>query len=431
MKRKPVRLKNFCQRLLASAAFLFASALSTMAQEAAPKASPPATPQQKLLDQLRALVAREPAHVGALYTAARVAAGSGDHAQAADWLDKLEKVGMDDALDDDDFSAFSKTPAYLERAARFAKAAPPIGKALSWAETSCADLLPEGTAWDAKRGALLVSSGRQRAVFAIERSGACKRLTALKEERLLAVLGMMVDTRTDSLWVATTAAPFMIDATPADANSARLTRIDLATGNVLASHRVGEGVMLNDLTMNAGGVIFVTDSRGGRIFRLRPGAEALEPLVTNQELEGPNGIVALDDGDLLVADFHGLARIRVEGKDQARVTRLSTPGNLYLGGIDGLARSGAQIIAIQNLVGRSRIWSITLDAKGPGVASARVLLRGHPDFLNPTTGAIAGRQFLFVADTKLQNPLPGGALTPLPQGRKGHRILAVDVGALE
>lgn len=425
-----MRARQFLLRPLFTGIFLLGAAFPATAQEGAPKTPAIPAPQQKLLDQLRELAAREPAHVGALYTAARVSASVGDHAQAAEWLDRLEKAGMDDELDDDDFGAFAQTPAYRERAARFAKAAPPIGMASQWAETSCADLLPEGTAWDARRKRLLLSSGRQRAVFAIDKSGACKRLTAVGEERLLAVLGMIVDAKTDSLWVATSAAPFMVDAKPADASSARLTRIDLATGAVVASHRLGDGAMLNDLTLSAEGAIYVTDSRNGRIFRLRPDAAQLEPLIDDQTLEGPNGIVALDDGDLLVADFHGLSRVRVEGKkDRARVTRLSTPGGLYLGGIDGLARNGAQIIAIQNLVGRSRIWSITLDAKAPRVVEARILLRGHPDFLNPTTGAVAGRQFLFVADTKLQNSLPTGGLSSLPRGRTGHRILAIDLGA--
>lgn len=391
--------------------------------------APPSAPaaQPSVLDELRALLAREPGHIGALYTAARMAAGAGDHAQAMVWLDRLEKVGLGDELDPDDFAAFAQTPAYRQRAARFAKAAPAVGTAALWAETACADLLPEGTAWDAKRSVLLISSGRQRAVFAIDRRGACRRVTLAREDRLLAVLGMQVDARSDSLWVATTAAPFMIDAATADANSARLSRIDLASGAVVASYRVGDGVLLNDLALGPDGTVYVTESRANRLYCLRPGAAQLGPLVTSQPLEGPNGIVALEGGDLLVADFHGLSRVRIDAGERAQVSRLATPGGIYLGGIDGLARRGAQVIGIQNLVGRSRIWSITIDPHGPRVTQARVLLRGHPDFLNPTTGAVVGSQFLFVADTKLQKPLPSGSLSALPAGRVGHRILALDL----
>lgn len=414
---------------VAGVLFLLGSMQPVGAGDGAPSPPAPSTPQPGLLDELRSHLAREPRHVGALYTAARTAAGAGDHTQAAAWLDRLEEVGLGDELDADDFGSFAQTSAYRERAARFARAAPPMGTAAAWAETSCADLLPEGTAWDAKRGVLLVSSGRQRAVFAIDARGACRRLTAAREERLLAVLGMLVDARSDSLWVATTAAPFMIDAASAEASSARLTQIDLASGAIRSSFRLGDGVMLNDLAMTPDGTIYVTESRAGRIYRLRPGAAQLAPLTTDQTLEGPNGIIALAGDELLVADFHGLARLRPELDGKARVTRLATPGGIYLGGIDGLARHGSQVIGIQNLVGRSRIWALTLDPNSPRISAARVLLRGHPDFLNPTTGAVAGGQLLFVADTKLQKPLPGGALSPLPSGRSGHRILAIDLAA--
>lgn len=406
------------------------SAAGIRAGEGTTSAPPKPEAPPSVLDELRALLRREPRHVGALYTAARFAAAAGDQAQAAGWLDRLAEVGLGDELDDDDFGPFAQTPSYRTRAARFAQAAPPLGTASTWAETSCADLLPEGTAWDEKRGRLLLSSGRQRAVFAVDRRGTCRRLTPLREERLLAVLGMRVDARHDALWVATTAAPFMLAATSADAESARLTRIDLASGAIVASYRVGGGAMLNDLALLPDGTLYVTESRGSRLYRLRPGAAQLTALATTEPLDSPNGIVELDGGELLVADFHGLLRVRPEAADQARVTRLATPAGLYLGGIDGLARYGSGAVAIQNLVGRSRIWSITLDPQAARVAEARLLLRGHPDFLNPTTGAVVGRTLLFVADTKLQKPLPDGALSPLPPGRSGHKILALELPGL-
>ena len=388
-------------------------------------ASPP--PQPTVPDELAAVLAREPEHVGALYTAARMAAGAGDPAQATAWLDRLAKVGLGDELDADDFGSFAQTPAYRERAAHFASAAPPIGSAWRWAETKCADLLPEGTAWDAKRRRLLVSSGRQRAVFAIDPRGTCRRLTPAREDHLLAVLGMWVDAKTDSLWVATTAAPFMLGAATADAKSARLVRIHLESGAVVSAYGLANGALLNDLAMTVDGSVVVTESRASRLYLLRPGAAQLVPLATSQPLDGPNGIIALDGGDLLVADFHGLSRVHIDSNDRARLTRLATPGGIYLGGIDGLARHGSQVIGIQNLVGRSRIWSLTLASRAAAIAEARVLLRGHPDFVNPTTGVVIGPQFLFVADTKLQKPLPDGTLSALPPGRTGHRILALDL----
>ena len=405
-------------------------AASTAVAGAAPAnesaaASAGQTPHQRLLARLSALVDKEPNHVGAMYTAAKVAAGINDQPQALSWLDRLERIGLGDQLEPTDFGAMVDTPAFRERAERFTRAAPPVGAARVWNETRCGDVLPEGTAWDAKRSELLISSGRQRNVVAVSASGACRMLVAAPDERLLAVLGMAVDAASDTLWVASAAAPFMLNARPADEGTARLTRIDLASGKVLASFAMTGGAMLNDLAIAGDGTIYVTESRGGRVVRLARGGAQLEPVVAEKTFEGPNGIVALANGDLLVADFHGLWRIASPAAANPAIRRLTTPNQLYLGGIDGMARSGNRIVGIQNLIGRSRIWMLTLDADATQVTDARVLLRGHADFMNPTTGAIAGNRFLLVADPNLQQALPSGALSALPAGRTGHRVLEV------
>ena len=86
------------------------------------------------------------------------------------------------------------------------------------------------------------------------------------------------------------------------------------------------------------------------------------------------------------------------------------------------------MIGIQNLVGRTRIWSLTLDPKARRVTGAKVLMRGHPDFRNPTTAVVVGDRLMFVADPKLQSATPSGDVTPLPAGRSGHRVLEIPVG---
>ena len=405
----------------------WAFATHAAAGSAAPSA--PADPQRQLLAALTELLQRQPDHVGAIYVAARTAASLGDESVALQWLDRLAAVGLDDELDPDDFGALAQTDAYRERAARFAAAAPPVGKAERTVEMKCGDLLPEGTAYDPRRREVLVSSGRRRTVIAVSADGRCRDVVPSGDAGLLAVLGMSVDPATDSLWVASTAAPFMIDAKPAETGRAALSRIDLAKGRVVASYPLSGPGMLNDLARGPDGSVYVTESRGGVVYRLAPRGAALQAIVPPEALESPNGIVALPDGSLLVADFDGLARIVDPAGPKPAVERLATPGNLYLGAIDGLALAGGRVIGIQNLVGRSRIWSLAIDAGRRRVAAAKVLLRGHADFLNPTTGVVVGGRFVFVADPKLQTARPDGTLTGLPAGRTGHRMLELAVDA--
>lgn len=73
------------------------------------------------------------------------------------WLDKLAEIGLDDEIDPDDFGPLTLTPGFLERVARFADKARPIGSASQLLELQCSNLLPEGTAFDSKRDELLIS----------------------------------------------------------------------------------------------------------------------------------------------------------------------------------------------------------------------------------------------------------------------------------
>ena len=84
----------------------------------------------------------------------------------------------------------------------------------------------------------------------------------------------------------------------------------------------------------------------------------------------------------------------------------------------------SNIVAIQNLVGRGRVWRLRVNAEAAHVDDLQLLLRQHPDLRNPTTGVVVGRRFLFVADPNLQ-VFADNAVTPAPDGRRGHRILAL------
>ncbi len=156
------------------------------------------------------LLRREPRHVGAHYIAARVAARSGDSARALGFLTRLADLGLGDELEPDDFPGVRDGAPYRALAQRFAAAAPAVGAARMWTETACADFLPEGTAWDAKRSELLLSSGRLRTVVAVRSDGGCREVVPRADTGLLAVLGMVVDAPHDALWVASTAAPYAI-----------------------------------------------------------------------------------------------------------------------------------------------------------------------------------------------------------------------------
>ena len=257
--------------------------------------------------ELDALIAREPAHVGALHHAARTAANAGDGDRAVAYLRVLADRGFDDALEPADFAALADRADYREIARRL-EAASVVGTPALHAETQCLDVLPEGAAFDSARDRFLMSSGRQRNVISVDADGRCSDVLPPGDDRLLAVLGMDVDAERDTLWVASATAPFMRDAASAKAGETRLSRIDLATGRVLASYAPANAGLLNDLDLLPDGRIAVTDSIAGTVYLLDPSADSptLQPVLPTGSFEGPNGIVALPDGQLVVTDFHAL-----------------------------------------------------------------------------------------------------------------------------
>ncbi|MEF9978441.1 MAG: hypothetical protein RR969_09615 [Thermomonas sp.] len=375
--------------------------------------------------ELDALIAREPAHFGALHHAARTAANAGDGDRAIAYLRALADAGFDDALEPADFSSLADRSDYREIARRL-EAASAIGTPTLHAETHCLDVLPEGAAFDSARDRFLMSSGRRRNVIAVDADGRCSDVLPPGDDGLLAVLGMDVDAEGDVLWVASAAAPFMRDAASAKAGETRLSRIDLASGRVLASYAPADPGLLNDLDLLPDGRIAVTDSIAGTVYLLDPSADSptLQPVLPAGSFEGPNGIVALPDGQLVVTDFHALWLVDPSASPPMRKSRITTPGGRYLGGMDGLARDGEHIVAIQNLVGRGRVWRFRIDPASAHVEDLHLLLRQHPDLRNPTTGVVVGRRFLFVADPNLQM-FANDAVTPAPPGRHGHRILSL------
>ena len=375
--------------------------------------------------ELDALIAREPGHIGALHHAARTAANAGDGDRAIAYLRALVDRGFDDALEPADFASLAGREDYLAIARRL-DVAGVVGTAELHAEADCLDVLPEGAAYDSTRDRFLMSSGRRRNVIAVDADGHCSELMPSGDGGLLAVLGMDVDAARDTLWVASAAAPFMRDADSAKPGETRLSRIDLASGRVVASYKPASAGLLNDLDLLPDGRVAVTDSVAGTVYLLDPtdAVPSLQPLLAAGSFEGPNGIVARADGQLLVADFHALWLVDASSPAPARKRRITTPGGRYLGGMDGLARDGDHIVAIQNLVGRGRVWRFRVDAAAAHVDDLQLLLRQHPDLRNPTTGVVADRRFLFVADPNLQG-FADDALSAAPAGRRGHRILAL------
>jgi hypothetical protein len=78
--------------------------------------------------------------------------------------------------------------------------------------------------------------------------------------------------------------------------------IDILSGKIEKSYTIEGAVFLNDVTTDASGNVYISDSSNKKIYLLKDGAPTL--WLDNNSFEKPNGLLALKDG-LRVIDMKG------------------------------------------------------------------------------------------------------------------------------
>jgi len=116
-------------------------------------------------------------------------------------------------------------------------------------------------------------------------------------------------------------------------NIDEVVEIDVNTGEITNRFAVEGASFLNDITVDAAGTVFISDSNNNKIFALSNGAVALWR--EGDDLGGPNGLLA-EDGRLMVASFGAgkFSSISVADKDLKMVVD-SIPGGDVVVALDG------------------------------------------------------------------------------------------------
>ncbi len=369
-------------------ALLLTSALQATA------ASPP-----NEVDRLRGYLAIAKGHGGLMYRLAQALARAGQAQEAVLWL----KTGLDQGLDldlgDAAFKDLRDRPDFKEQLARTEDT-----KAVATSRVAFRipqpKLIPEGIAWDAKTGDFFVGSLQEKKIVRITASGAITDFVPRGRDGLEDVLGLKVDAERRRLWAVTAASP----RAGALAGSSALLLYDVDSGKLLRAHWLrdaGTKHLLNDLVFTATGEVYVTDSDTDSLYRLGPEGETLQVFVGPGTFRYPNGIaLSVDEKRLYVADFqHGLSVVELATKT---ARPLPHPANVSPHGIDGLYADAGGLVAVQNGAGRDRIVRYRLTAEGDRISSLQVLESRNPLFRIPTTGVVAGEDFVYLANPNLE-----------------------------
>ncbi len=160
---------------------------------------------------------------------------------------------------------------------------------------------------------------------------------------LSSVLGVLADERTNTLYACSPDLSGAGVVIPTADKVDSLKMFDLKTGAPKGSFALppsaasGGATLCNDIAVGADGTAYVTDSFGGNILRLKPGAKALElwahdPRWVVKEKPQLDGIAVLPDGNIYANIFMGDGLYRVEVKSDGSagaITKLQTSRPLF------------------------------------------------------------------------------------------------------
>lgn len=360
--------------------------------------------------QLERTLTASPDHPGIWIQLAAAYARAGNGSEAARWVEKALARGIDfDLAGNPAFTPLLETPAFKPLLAQAASNRRVVSRSKVAFRVPEKDLIPEGIAHDPRTGSFFLGSTYKRKIVRIDKAGKTSDFSR-EGDGLWDVLGMKVDPARRALWVCSAAGP---SAGEQDGSSG-LFRYDLATGRLTSKHLLPgkpQPHLLNDVALGRDGEVFVTDSKGGGLYRLRPGHEQLEAFLEPGSLIYPNGIaLSPDEKKLFVADFaKGLSIVDVASR---QVRPLPHPERVNVAGIDGLYLHAGSLVAVQNSAGTERIVRFQLRPGLDAIESEEILESRNPLFAIPTTGTLAGGSLVYIANSLIESVDDHGRLKP-------------------
>ena len=363
----------------------------------------------------RQLAARAPDHPGVIYAVATGFALVGQADSALGWLNRLAQMGASRAPGSDSvFAALWNTSAFRAVQARLDTNRIPIVRGRAAFSLPDPDLLPEALAWDGAGASWIVGSLAKRRLIRVRQNASVTDF--LSREDLLRVVGIHADSARAMLWFATWA-PRVHAVGPDNEpiTATRLFRCDLRTGQVLRRYippDSGTSHLFNDLAIAANGDVYITDTQQAWVYRISAEVDSLEVFLRPDpdHFSGANGIVlAPGDRTLYVAFLEGIARLDVRTR---RLARLRAASNTSTAGIDGLYWYRGALLGVQNAPGLERVVRFQLTSHGGSIGRTEVLERDDRLLRVPTTGAIVGTRFYYIANSQAERLGEDDRLSP-------------------
>lgn len=264
---------------------------------------------------------------------------------------------------------------------------------------------PEGIAWNPTANAFMVSSLRGGQVGLVSADG---QYTIFSDDRtLITSSGIVVDPERNRVLVCNEDVGISSKSSPDTRNRvAQVVELDLGTGEVrhvydFSSLSSGP-ILANDLTIDAQGNIYVTNSFQPQIYKVDQATREVSVFVRSDRLMPAmpaeavgtqpylNGIVYHPGGFLIASDYSRGLLWKVPVNEPESLTEIRLPQPLK--GPDGLLlRSPTELVAVQSFPGQDggMAGDVTLLSSTDGWTSAQIEAVATPSGLDgPTTATL-------------------------------------------
>jgi sugar lactone lactonase YvrE len=265
-------------------------------------------------------------------------------------------------------------------------------------------LQPEGVEWDAAHARFLVGSLAHGTIHSITvaEDGTPEVEPFIEDEDLVATVGLEIDKVNNRLLVVNSNR----SAFNGGAGAAGLAAYDLETGERaffvdLADLYESTTHFTNDVTVDAEGNAYVTNSTAPVLYKVTPDGEAsvlIEDELLGSRSFGANGIVYHPDGYLLVANAASMSLLKVSLGDAPEITPVEMDSLFSADGLvlaeDGTlyAVTGTRPQSVLSVVSEDGWETATVESsvRTTGPATTITLVGDTPYYINAYLGS--GRQ---------------------------------------
>jgi sugar lactone lactonase YvrE len=314
-------------------------------------------------------------------------AAGGQFSEAIQRLRKVVAANLGfDPSRDPDFARLRATAEFRSILQEVNRQTPRVNNSRQVATLNSRNVRPESIAYDPKRNALFLGNTTRFEIVRCSLRGNCRAFVTANATEKGYVLGLKVDHAADAVW-----------ATNNTNGSANLRCYDLANGKLRRTASIQGKHVFNDLTISSNGVVYVTDTAEGSVYRLPLGTSKPQRIAPRHTFTAANGIAMSPDERLLYISAWENGVDVIDLQTETAIP-LGHPDNICLAFIDGLYASERNLIAIQNGPMSPRIVQFTLNENRLQIAKMKVLERRNPAFDGITTGVVVRNDFYYVAN---------------------------------